>query len=363
MAIAFWPAWAAPLLNGAALLLALGFRRNRAVLVLAVLTAAALALAGVGHAEPGERGLDAARMFAPWLLVAAVALPERGLLARRNLALLLLLAVAVWLTLAASDRLWPGLRAALPFGVLPWRTGAVAAGLTFAAALLCLVRWVFSGVPMEVGLGIVLGLAAFAMLPGMDVHNTSRALALAGASGLLTVLYASYRMAFVDALSGLPNRRALDETLARLTGDYAVAMVDVDHFKHFNDTHGHDAGDKVLQAVAGELRRERRGRAFRYGGEEFCLLFSGSRSREAVRMCDQTRRGVEQMRVRIRSAPKKPRGGQAVKRREDVETNVTVSIGVALRDAQTRVVGDVLKAADQALYQAKQRGRNRVVAR
>lgn len=360
MALAFWPAWAAPMLNGAALLLALGFRRNRAVLVLAVLTVAALALAGVGHADPGERGIDAARMFAPWLLLAAVALPERGLLARRNLALLLLLALAAWLTLAASDHLWPGLRSALPFGFLPWSAGKVAAGLTFAAAFVCMIRWLWHGVPMELGLCVVLGLAGFAMLPNFD---TGRALALAGASGLLTVLYASYRMAFVDALSGLPNRRALDETLARLTGDYALAMVDVDHFKSFNDTHGHDAGDKVLQAVAGELRRERRGRAFRYGGEEFCLLFTGARSREAVRMCDQTRRAVEQMRVRIRSAPKKPRGGQAVKRREDVETNVTVSIGVALRDAQTRLAADVLKAADQALYQAKLRGRNRVVAR
>jgi diguanylate cyclase (GGDEF)-like protein len=360
MAMAFWPAWAAPLLNAAACLLALGFRRNRAVLVLAVLTVAALALAGAGHADPGGRGIDAARMFAPWLLLAAVVLPERGLLARRNLALLLLLAVAAWLTLGASDRLWPGLRSALPFGLLPWSAGAVAAVLTFSAALLCMFRWLRHGVPMELGLCVVLGLAGYAMLPNYD---TIRALALAGASGLLAVLYASYRMAFVDALSGLPNRRALDETLARLTGDYALAMVDVDHFKSFNDTHGHDAGDKVLQAVAGELRRERRGRAFRYGGEEFCLLFAGARSREAVRMCDQTRRGVEQMRVRIRSAPKKPRGGQAVKRKDDVETNVTVSIGVALRDAQTRMAADVLKAADQALYQAKSRGRNRVVAR
>ncbi|HTI95781.1 MAG TPA: GGDEF domain-containing protein [Rudaea sp.] len=360
MALAFWPAWAAPMLNGAALLLALGFRRNRAVLVLAVLTVAALALAGIGHVDAGERGIDAARMFAPWLLLAAVALPERGLLARRNLALLLLLAVAAWLTFAASDRLWPGLRSALPFGLLPWSAGKVAAGLTFAAAFVCMFRWLRHGVPMELGLCVVLGLAGFAMLPNFD---TIHALALAGASGLLTVLYASYRMAFVDALSGLPNRRALDETLARLTGDYALAMVDVDHFKSFNDTHGHDAGDKVLEAVAGELRRERRGRAFRYGGEEFCLLFAGARSRDAVRMCDQTRRAVEQMRVRIRSAPKKPRGGQAVKRREDVETNVTVSIGVALRDAQTRLASDVLKAADQALYQAKLRGRNRVVAR
>ncbi|MGH8042108.1 MAG: diguanylate cyclase [Rudaea sp.] len=362
MAIAFWPAWLAPLLNGAALLLALGFRRNRAVLVLAVLTFSSLALAETNFAASGARGADAARMFAPWLLLAAAALPERGLLARRNLALLLLLALAVWLTLAASDRLWPGLRTALPFGLLPWRAGAVAAALTFAGALICLLRWVLNGVPMEVGLGIVLGLAGFAMLPGMGIDNISRALALAGAGALLAVLYASYRMAFVDALSGLPNRRALDETLARLTGDYTVAMVDIDHFKQFNDSHGHAAGDRVLQAVATELRRERRARAFRYGGEEFCLLFVGARSRDAVRMCDQTRRGVEQMRVRIRPAAKKSRGGQVRKRDEAVEARVTVSIGVAMRDEQLRLASDLVKAADQALYKAKAKGRNRVVA-
>lgn len=359
----FWPAWAAPLLNGAAFLLALGFRRNRAVLVLIVLTFSSLALAGVALPHAEFRGADAARMFAPWLLLAAAALPERGLLARRNLALLLSLAIAVWLSIAASDRLWPGLRHALPIGFLPWRAGAVAAALTFAAALVCLLRWVLSGVPMEAGLGIVLGVAGFALLPSMGVSETSMALALAGAGALLAVLYASYRMAFVDALSGLPNRRALDETLSRISGDYALAMVDVDHFKNFNDTHGHDAGDRVLQAVAAELRRERRGRAFRYGGEEFCLLFSGARSREAVRMCDETRRRVEQMRVRIRPAPAKPRRGQAVRRIEAVDAKVTVSIGVALRDAATRAVGEVLKGADEALYRAKSRGRNRVATK
>ena len=362
MAMALWPAWMAPLLNGMALLLALGFRRNRAVLVLLVLTLSSLALAGAVVSAPELRGADAARMFAPWLLLAAAAMPERGLLARRNLLLLLLLGIAVWLTLAASDRLWPGLRGALPFGLLPWRAGAVAAGLTFAAALVCLLRWVLSGVPMEAGLGIVLGLAGFALLPSMGVGATSMAFALAGAGALLAVLFASYRMAFIDALSGLPNRRALDETLGRLTGDYAVAMVDVDHFKQFNDTHGHDAGDRVLQAVAIELRRERRGHAFRYGGEEFCLLFVGARSSEAVRMCDQTRRRVEQMRVRIRTQPAKPRRGQAVKRVEAVDAKVTVSIGVALRDADTRSVSEVLKGADEALYRAKSRGRNRVVS-
>jgi diguanylate cyclase (GGDEF)-like protein len=352
----------APLLNGMALLLALGFRRNRAVLVLIVLTLSSLALAGVAVPSADSRGVDAARMFAPWLLLAAAALPERGLFARRNLLLLLLLGVAVWLTATASERLWPQLRGALPLGWLPWHAGVIAAGLIFAAAFVCILRWVLSGVPMEAGLGFVLALAGIAVLPSLGMGARSMTLALAGIGAMLAVLYASYRMAFVDALSGLPNRRALDETLGRISGDYAVAMVDVDHFKRFNDTHGHDAGDRVLQAVAGELRRERRGRAFRYGGEEFCLLFVGARSREAVRMCDQTRQRIEQMRVRIRPAPGKPRRGQAVKRVDVVDAKVTVSIGVAMRDADTRTATQVLKAADEALYRAKSRGRNRVAA-
>jgi diguanylate cyclase (GGDEF)-like protein len=289
-------------------------------------------------------------------------MPERALLARRNLILLLLLAIAIWLTLAAPAHVWPGLRGALPFGLLPWSAGAVAATLTFVAAGACVLRWVLHGAPMEAGLAIVLALAGLALLPILRLDGARAAFALAGAGALFAVLYASYRMAFVDALSGLPNRRALDEALARLSGIYALAMADVDHFKLFNDTHGHDAGDRVLQAVAQQLGRERRGRAFRYGGEEFCLLFTGARSRDAARMCEDARARVEAMRVRIHSAPSKARHGQAIKRAEASEVKVTVSIGVALRDESTRHAADVLKAADQALYKAKAKGRNRVVA-
>jgi diguanylate cyclase (GGDEF)-like protein len=358
----FWPLLAAPLLSGIALLLALGFRRNRAVIVLAILTFSSLALAGVIVPDQGERGADAARMFAPWLLLAAAAMPERRLFARRNLVLMLLLVIAAWMTLAAPAHVWPGLRAALPFGVLPWSAGAVAATLTLLASALCVLRWVLHGAPMEAGLAIVLGLTGVALLPAMSPAGVRVTLALAAASGLFSVLYASYRMAFVDALSGLPNRRALDEALARLSGGYALAMVDIDHFKLFNDMHGHDAGDRVLQAVAQQLGRERRARAFRYGGEEFCFLFTGSRSREAVKMCEGARARVEAMRVRIRSAPTKARGGQAIKRDNPSDVSVTVSIGVAMRDESTRHASDVLKAADQALYKAKAKGRNRVVA-
>ncbi len=358
-----WPLLAAPLFNSIALLLALGFRRNRAIIVLAILTLASLAL--VDSVAPGQdaRGTDAARMFAPWLLLAAAAMPERRLLARRNLILLLLLAIAVWLTLAAPVHVWPGLRGALPFGLLPWSGAAVAATLTFIAAGLCLLRWVLRAAPLEAGLSVVLTLVGFALLPVMDPDSVRYAFALAGAGALAAILYASYRLAFVDALAGLPNRRALDEALARQSGDYALAMVDVDHFKQFNDTHGHDAGDRVLRSVAQQLRSARGGNAFRYGGEEFCLLFTGARMQNAKQSCEEVRKRVEQMRVRVRSAPAKPRRGQATKRVDASEVQVTVSIGLAERDAQTRFAEDVLKAADQALYKAKSKGRNRVVAR
>src|SRR5581483_2465159 len=141
-ATGIWPPLAAPLLNGIALMLALGFHRNRAVLVLTILTFSSFALAGVLVPEQSDRGADAARMFAPWLLLAAAALPERSLLARRNLVLLLLLAIAAWLTLAAPAHVWPGLRGALPLGALPWSAGTIAAALTFTAAALCILRWV-----------------------------------------------------------------------------------------------------------------------------------------------------------------------------------------------------------------------------
>jgi diguanylate cyclase (GGDEF)-like protein len=358
----FWPLFAAPLINGIALLLALGFRRNRAVIMLAVLTFSSIALAGIAP-ESSDRGEDAARMFAPWLLVAAAALPERRLLARRNLILLLLLAVAVWLTLAAPSHVWPALRSALPFGLLPWSAAVVAGILTFLAAALCLLRWVLHGAPMEAGLCIVLILVALALLPILQLESVRYVFALAGVGALTAILYASYRMAFVDALAGLPNRRALDEALARISGGYALAMVDVDHFKQFNDTHGHDAGDRVLQSVAQQLRSTRGAHAYRYGGEEFCLLFTGARAQLAKQACEEARERIQNMRVRVRSAPAKPRRGQVAKRSDPNEVKVTVSIGLAERDAQLRTSAEVLKAADQALYKAKAKGRNRLVSR
>jgi diguanylate cyclase (GGDEF)-like protein len=323
-----------------------------------MLTVSAAALAGYPAAIAGRE--DAIAMFAPWLLLAGAAMPERGLLARRNLLLLFATSIAVWLTLAAPPHVWSSLHGALPFGALPWSATAIATGLTVVAAGLCALRWALRGGPMEAGLAIVLACVAIAMLPAAHRAGAALALTLAGMVAVIAVLYASFRMAFIDTLSGLPNRRALDEALARLSGDYAVAMIDIDHFKRFNDTHGHAAGDVVLKAVAAQLRAIRGGRAFRFGGEEFCVLFGNAHAR-AAEACEAARQRVEQTCVRIRAVPNPRRRTQAVRRNEASDVRVTISIGLADRDAVVRTPVEVLKAADQALYKAKAAGRNHLV--
>ncbi len=357
----FWPALVAPVLNGIALLLALGFRRNRAFMVLAILCCASLGLAGVGRALLLERGGEAFRMFAPGLLLAAAVMPERRLFAKRNLLLLSLLTLAVWLTLSAPAHIWPGLRDAFPIGWLPWRSGSVAAGIVLTAAAVCVARWIVLRAPMEAALAIMLMLVAIAMLPVMRVGGASELLAIAAAIAVMAILFASYRMAFVDGLAGLPNRRALDEELARLSGDFALAMVDVDHFKKFNDQHGHAAGDRTLKSVADQLKATRGASSFRYGGEEFCLLFTGARVGQAQESCENLRVRIASMRVPIRSNPGR-KNSQAAKRKDASEVKVTVSIGLAERSEDRRSAIDVLKAADKALYSAKAKGRNRVVS-
>ena len=177
---------------------------------------------------------------------------------------------------------------------------------------------------------------------------------------ILAILYASYRMAFIDTLTGLPNRRALDETLSRLSGPFALAMIDIDHFKGFNDTYGHDAGDRVLHEVAGLLRRHAGAEVFRYGGEEFCAVYPRAESAAAAACLETARQAVESARVSGPAAGKRRAAqGEAAM----AEVSVTISAGCADRGPSRRAADEVLKLADQALYRAKEKGRNRVVKR
>jgi len=154
-----------------------------------------------------------------------------------------------------------------------------------------------------------------------------------------------------DGLTGLANRRRLDQDLPGALADGGVGvgfvMVDVDHFKHYNDTHGHPAGDAVLRTVADVLRASvREGDVvYRYGGEEFCVLLPDTTEREAAEVAERLRQAVEAS--PIPGADQQPDG------------RVTVSVGLAMAAAADPSA--LTDRADKALYEAKHGGRNRVV--
>lgn len=159
-----------------------------------------------------------------------------------------------------------------------------------------------------------------------------------------------------DALTGLYNRRYLDETLARelrradRTGTpVSVLMLDIDHFKSFNDTHGHAAGDAVLAGIAAVLLGSTRSEdvACRYGGEEFTVIMAGLGEAEAVERAEQIRERIALHDFRWNEQPL---------------GHLTASIGVATSPEHAGTTEQLLNAADTALYRAKSNGRNQVRA-
>ena len=194
--------------------------------------------------------------------------------------------------------------------------------------------------------------------------------AAAGAILMVAMLQESHRLAFNDELTGLPGRRALQEAMAGLGPHYVLAMADVDHFKSFNDTHGHDVGDQVLKLVAARLARVAGGgRAFRYGGEEFTVLFPHAYLEDALPHLEEIRASVEAYRMAVRSEerPKDKELGAKLRAMGEEEAralektlSVTISIGAAAPGGGAATPALVLKAADEALYRAKRGGRNRL---
>lgn len=158
-----------------------------------------------------------------------------------------------------------------------------------------------------------------------------------------------------DHLTGLYNRRFLMEVLerevqraSRKDGQLGLLLMDIDHFKRVNDTFGHLQGDVVLQSVARLIQKELRSYdvAARYGGEEFVALLPDTALQETMNVAERIRQAVQDMRFAGPLA----------------EHQITVSIGVSFfRIPCTENIDDLLKSADEALYRAKENGRNQVI--
>jgi len=163
-----------------------------------------------------------------------------------------------------------------------------------------------------------------------------------------------YQMASRDALTGTLNRRRIEEDALRLrarcmrTGEtLAIMMIDIDFFKTINDRYGHPAGDKVLCSLAEIAQNSIRPDDYfaRYGGEEFCMLLTATTEKEAFELAERLRLAFSEFTLTL--------GKDRI--------NVTVSIGVADSNDIGLVFEDLVTAADQALYRAKQKGRNQVI--
>ena len=196
-------------------------------------------------------------------------------------------------------------------------------------------------------------------------HSLTLFFSAAGLILVITSIETSFSMAYIDELTELPGRRSLNETLVNLGRRYAIAMIDIDHFKKFNDKYGHKTGDQVLKMVASKLKELTGGaKVFRYGGEEFTAVFPGKTAREVVPHLDTYRKILESTPFTVRGRERKKSSAEnrgKIKRAGRKGINITVSIVVASPNRRMTAPEKVLKAADRRLYKAKKAGRNRVL--
>ncbi|MGE5112716.1 MAG: diguanylate cyclase [Acidobacteriaceae bacterium] len=348
---------------GVGVVLALRFRSVRLLFSLIALALASLA----PEALPGRYILTFVGILLPVNLVVFSVMEDRGfskreLLMRAGFFFAQFIAIAflsrpeLESTAALFDRRW---LAVLPSFGAPHLGVLVSMG---AAALFAFRFWVVRK-PIESGFFWATAACLLAVASG---SITIMKFYVAAAGGLLTMslMESSYRMAYHDELTGLPARRAFNDALNRVGDRYAIAVVDIDHFKRFNDTYGHETGDQVLRMVASKLARvSGGGESFRFGGEEFCILFPGRSIKEALPYLERLRADIADAAFFVRGQDRVVKsiehrsGGQP---RSNLEARVTVSIGVAGSSGKLVKVDESLRAADKALYRAKQEGRNRV---
>jgi diguanylate cyclase (GGDEF)-like protein len=359
---------------GIGILLGWYFNHSRVVFSILILALAEQSLHRFGLSNqtiggPAGIVLGAVRLLLPLNLVEFSLVSERGLFTGRGLMRLALILSQVLLVVFICRPSQHDLANLLQYRLFDlnqwaWTPLPLPSLVAFAAGLvLLMVRFFIRQDAIERGFVWAL-VAAFT---GLQVDpaggDAGYFLAAAGLVLVVSVIETSYRIAYHDELTGLRRRLALREDLLKLGSQYAVAMVDIDYFKRINDRYGHAVGDQILRMVASTLERvSGGGTAYRYGGEEFTLVFAGQTAADVMPHLETLRKAVEAARFVIRGAdrprdkPERPRS----KSEPQIAVQVTVSIGVADRNEKRRRPDQVITAADRALYRAKNAGRNRV---
>jgi len=355
-------------LSAAALLLAWRFHRDSAFFSILVIVGAWLAVSLVPIPN-GVRSLQGIPQFLTVLVTIDIIFfflfEDRGLFSIYGLVRLLFVAIqVVGLTLLFKsgnpglagewfEHLWHGITTA---GDMPLILVSIGLAILF-------IKFLRIRSPLSAG-GFWSLITAFFMLSATHSRFLTAFWALLTVGVLVVaIVEQSFQLAYHDELTGLPGRRALNEFLAATSGPLTALMVDIDYFKRFNDRYGHDVGDQVLKLVASRLAGVRGGKAYRYGGEEFVMVFPGKSLDEVQEKAEEAREAVKQAEFVLRhpwkrrkAGPKKRNGGSI----SGKKLSVTVSIGIAETNRKNPSPDAVIKAADKALYRAKRAGRNRV---
>jgi diguanylate cyclase (GGDEF)-like protein len=370
------------------MLLAWRFHSSRIFFALVVMLLAEEAIAGFGGGHfslgtPGWSAVQAVAALVPLDFVLIALMHERGFtipsVAPVGLFLFIQSVVVAVLCRAAEGSVIPAARAH-HLVAAPSLTG-YALPVFSAAGIILLARFLITRKPADSAL--LWSLVAF--LLSLRFTGTTRLSIVYSATAACilaaSIIENSYLLAYHDELTTLPSRRAFNDALLRLQNPFSIAVVDIDHFKRFNDTYGHDTGDQVLRMVATCLSQVTGGgQAYRCGGEEFNILFPGKTTAEVADHLERLRLTVESSEFRMRRGDRRqaPRGsdrrsdrgrrrarkGHAIREltqeKPSALLSVTVSIGVATSGKEESVPELVLQAADKALYRAKANGRNRV---
>ncbi len=364
----------------AAILLAWRFHSTRILLSTVVLLLAHRALEFFAQgravpAGPGRIAFEAIAFLLPLNFILLSFFPERGSQGRSLFWFFVLLFFQSVFVAAVSRPEQPVpsfLHAPLVRSLHSWIPQP--ALLIFLVTLLyLLVRLLKFQKPTIVGMFWCLMAASLAINAGGVGKTASLYFGVAALILASSIVENSYSLAYRDELTGLSSRRAFNDAVARLIPPYAVAAVDIDHFKNINDTYGHDAGDHVLRMVASRIARVGGGgNAFRVGGEEFTILFPGKAGKDIIDYLELLRLEIEGTTFQVRSGrdrrkvPRPPDRRAEVKKRsrrepanESTLLSVTVSIGIG--ESQAKFSSEeIITQADKALYRAKRGGRNRI---